>query len=581
MSALQSELFLISNKQQLSESLEKVRTFEHRRLGQVLFQTGIITSHQLKDALLEQKQHNNGEHIGHILCRLGFASDHQIRNALSLCMEIPFVQLNQFDVEVDELRHVPAEFARSHSIIPIMMHKDRLVVAMEDPSNSETLDLLFFMSGRVVEPVLSSAEDIDYAISKYYGKSDIEDVLNDLSTGVKVNNWEAQQAVKLASDRPTVRLIHNLIVDAITRHASDIHIRPKEHEVDILFRLDGSLVKIRSFDKKMLPSAVARIKIIGGMDISERRLPQDGRSKIENKGHMVDLRISIMPTIHGESVVLRILDTSTSLKQIDDIGFSEKDLKQFSQLVNKSSGMILVTGPTGSGKTTTLYAALQSIKKRDINIITVEDPVEFHIDDILQIQVNSAINYTFARALRNILRHDPDAIMIGEIRDEETAKIAVESSLTGHLVLSTLHTNSAAATVTRLLEIGIQSYLLNSTLLAVLAQRLVKKNCPHCLAEETVPEEVREALGIDEDEVFFKSEGCDKCHETGHAGRVAVYELLVISPAIRDLIQPKVNATEIEKMAIEEGMKPLTEHALYVARQQLTSLEEVYRVRLG
>lgn len=571
---------MITNKQQLSESLEQTKKFEHRNLGQVLFQTGIITSKQLKEAISEQKK-NNGELLGHIIFRLGFATDHQIKNALSCCMEIPFVQLDNFEVEINELRHIPADFARTHVIIPIMIHKERLVVAMENPSDSETLDMLYFMSGHVIEPVLSSARDIEYAISQHYGSSDIEDVLNDLPYANKTTTQEEQLAIKLASDRPTVRLIHNLIMDAITRKASDIHIRPRKHDVDILFRMDGSLVKVRNFDKKMLPAAIARIKIIGGMNIAEHRLPQDGRSKVKHKGKTVDLRISIMPTVHGESVVLRILDTSESLKRIEDIGFNEQDSALFSQLVNKSSGLILVTGPTGSGKTTTLYAALQSIKKRDINIITVEDPVEYLIEDTLQIQVNASIDYTFARALRNILRHDPDAIMIGEIRDEETAKIAVESSLTGHLVLSTLHTNNAASTITRLLEIGIQSYLLNSTLLAVLAQRLVKKNCQHCLEEESVPSVIRESLGISEDEVFFKSTGCSVCHETGHAGRVAVYELLVITPEIRDLIQPKVNASDIEKVAIAGGMQPLTEHALYIARQQLTSLEEVYRVRLG
>jgi type IV pilus assembly protein PilB len=572
---------LISNKQQLTQSLETDRVYEHRKLGEVLFQTGMITINQLKESLIEQKKNNKNELLGHIIARLGFATDHQVRNALSCCMEIPFVQLNEFDIDVSELKHIPAEFARSHSVFPIMVHKDRLVVAMEFPSDSETLDMLYFMSSHVIEPVLSSAEDIEYAISKHYGSADIEDALKDLPNSGKANNWEEQQAIKLASERPTVRLIHNLITDAITRQASDIHIKPKVHDVDILFRIDGSLIKIRSFDKKILQAAVARIKIIGGMDISERRLPQDGRAQINNKGHTVDLRISIMPTIHGESVVLRILDTSTSLKRIEDIGFSVQDAELFSQLVNKSSGLILVTGPTGSGKTTTLYAALQSIKQRDINIITVEDPVEYHVDDILQIQVNASIGYTFARALRNILRHDPDAIMIGEIRDEETAKIAVESSLTGHLVLSTLHTNNAASTITRLLEIGIQSYLLNSTLLAVLAQRLVKKNCPHCLEEESITPLVRKTLNIAEDEIFYRGAGCDTCHGTGHAGRVAVYELLTVTPEIRDLIQPKVNASDIEKVAIECGMKPLTEHALYIARQQLTSIEEVYRVRLG
>ncbi|KZY72902.1 hypothetical protein A3740_19945, partial [Oleiphilus sp. HI0068] len=510
---------MIANREQLVESLEKSKSYQHQHLGQILLQTGIITSKQLSTALHKQIAEGKKEMLGHILQRLGYASDHQVRNALSCCLEIPFIQLAGFDVDEHALQLVPAEFARAHAVIPLMAHKDRLVVAMEDPSDNETINLLHFLSEQVIEPVLSTASDIEYAISQYYGSTDIDDVLKDMPSTSLSNSWEAQQAIKLASDKPTVKLIHNLIADAVTRRASDIHIRPKEKSVDILYRIDGSLLKIRNFDIKMLPAAVARIKIISGMNIAEHRLPQDGRTKITSKDKSIDLRVSIMPTIHGESVVIRLLDTSTSINNIDAIGFNEKDSELFTQLVNKSSGLILVTGPTGSGKSTTLYAALESIKQREINIITVEDPVEFHIDDILQIQVNNAIDYSFARALKNILRHDPDAIMIGEIRDEETAKMAVESSLTGHLVLSTLHTNSAASTITRLLEIGVQAYLLNATLLAVLAQRLVKRNCPHCLEEEQVSPIVRKALGLSEDEVFYQGAGCDNCHMTGHKGR--------------------------------------------------------------
>jgi type IV pilus assembly protein PilB len=572
---------LIENHQQLIDSLENTQNYQHQHLGQILLQTGIITSEQLNTALQTQVKNGKKEMLGKIILDLGYATDHQIRNALSCCLEMPFIQLGGFEVDEQILQLIPAEFARSHAVIPVLAHKDRLVVAMDDPSDNETINMLHFLSEHVIEPVLSTASDIEYAISKHYGSSDIDEVLKDIPSSITSNNWEAQQAIKLASDKPTVKLIHNLIADAVTRRASDIHIRPKEKCVDILYRIDGSLMHIRSFDSKMLPAAVARIKIISGMNIAEHRLPQDGRTKINSKERNIDLRVSIMPTIHGESVVLRLLDTSGSLKSIDSIGFNQRDSELFTQLISKSSGLILVTGPTGSGKSTTLYAALQSIKQREINIISVEDPVEYHIDDILQIQVNNAIDYTFARALRNILRHDPDAIMIGEIRDEETAKMAVESSLTGHLVLSTLHTNSAASTITRLLEIGVQAYLLNATLLAVLAQRLVKRNCPHCLIEEEASPLVRQALGIKDNEVFFRGAGCDRCHGTGYQGRVAVYELLTLSAEVRDLIKAGVNANDIEIAGIKNGMTPLTEHALYTARQQQTSLAEVYRVRLA
>ena len=453
-------------------------------------------------------------------------------------------------------------------------------MARDDPSDSETLSMLNFLSEKVVTPVISTSNDIELAISSYYGSSDIEEVLKSIPLVSKPSGWEAQQAIKLASDKPTVRLVHNLIADAVTRRASDIHIRPKEHMVDILYRIDGSLTKIRSFERQMLSAAVARIKIISGMNIAEHRLPQDGRTKITVKGNTVDLRISLMPTIHGESVVLRLLDLSASLKNISDIGFSESDQHISSQLVGKSSGLSLMTGPTGSGKSTTLYAALQSIKEREINIVTVEDPVEYHIDDILQIQVNQSIGFTFAKALRNILHHDPEAIMVGEVQDKEKAKMAVESSLTGHLVLSTLHTNSAASTVTRLLEIGDPAYLLNATLSAVLAQRLVKRNCQHCLVEEDVKPFVRKALALDEKEVFYRGKRCEKCHGTSYQGRLAVYELMQIDSDLRELIHADVNINEIEQLAIKNGMTPLPDHALAVARSRDTSLEEVYRIRL-
>lgn len=571
---------LITSPQQLEESLANVGGFVHKRIGQALYQADVISEQQLKEALQYQEEQAKSELLGRILLRLGYATDDQVRTALAHCLEMPYVKLGGFELNDKLMSSIPAEFARAHLVAPIYTHKDRLVVAMENPADTETIKMLNFLSERIVEPVISSAEDIELAISSYYGSSDIEEVLKTIPVTSKSSGWEAQQAIKLASDKPTVKLVHNLIADAVTRRASDIHIRPKEKTVDILYRIDGSLLRIRSFDRQMLPAAIARIKIISGMNIAEHRLPQDGRTKITIKGNTVDLRVSIMPTIHGESVVLRLLDTSMSLKNIADIGFSEKDAQTFSQLMHKSSGLILVTGPTGSGKSTTLYAALQSIKDQAINIVTVEDPVEYHIDDILQIQVNHAIDFSFARALRNILRHDPDAIMLGEIRDEETAKMAVESSLTGHLVLSTLHTNSAAATVTRLLEIGIPAYLLNSTLLAVLAQRLVKRNCAHCLVEEDVPVYVRQALALEDSEVFYRGRGCSKCHGTGYKGRMAVYELMSLSPEVRALIKANVNANDIELAAIKNGMTPLTEHALTVARAKHTSLDEVYRVRL-
>jgi type IV pilus assembly protein PilB len=316
------------------------------------------------------------------------------------------------------------------------------------------------------------------------------------------------------------------------------------------------------------------------MDISERRIPQDGRAIVIVNNHNVDLRISVMPTVNGESVVIRLLDTMVGLRSLDQLGFDEWNYKMLKDMISKSYGVLLVTGPTGSGKSTTLYAAIEHIRKTNVNVITAEDPVEYHISGIEQMQVNHKVGYTFARILRNILRHDPDVIMVGEIRDEETAKIAIESALTGHLVLSTLHTNSATTTLTRLLEMGVQPYLINDTLLGVLAQRLVRTNCAYCLQEEHADAAVYEALHINPDEKFYKGKGCEKCRNTGYHGRMAVYELLAMSPQLREMLSSGVGADLIEAKAMEEGMVSLTHNALKAAREQKTSLAEVYRVRL-
>jgi type IV pilus assembly protein PilB len=570
----------ISSTSELINLLERPTASLHHPIGEILLRSGVITAKQLTEALRLKSTSGNNTKLGKIIFSLGYASQREISEAISLNLNIPFVNLQQIDVEPLVADFLPASFSRAHNLVPILKHKDRLVVAMEEPTDNDTIKMLHFMTGHMIEPVLATPEDIEVTIGRVYGPADDEQVLKEMPMVQDKEELAEYQAKKLAEDKPTVRLVQNLILDAINRKASDIHIRPKEHDVDIIFRIDGTLTKIRSVPKSVLSAIVSRIKIIGGMNIAERRIPQDGRTKIRTHDKNIDLRISVMPSIRGESVVIRILDTSAGLKSLSEIGFTAHDESIFRTVVQKSAGLILVTGPTGSGKSTTLYAALQEIIYTNINIITVEDPVEYHIDDITQIQVNNATGYTFARALRNILRHDPDAIMIGEIRDAETAKMAIESSLTGHLVLSTLHTNSAATAITRLLEIGVPSYLVSSTLLAILAQRLVKRNCPHCLAEEEVSNSIREALQLSADEKFYKGAGCNECRNTGYNGRMAVYELIIINDELRTLIKPDIDAKDIEALAIRNGMINLTRQALNVARAKGTSLAEVYRVRL-
>ncbi|WJW75321.1 GspE/PulE family protein [Thiohalobacter sp. IOR34] len=496
---------------------------------------------------------------------------------------VPYVRLRNFDIDPQLLSLVPEDIAREHRVLPLLLINDRLVVAMTNPADAELLSVLHFVSGHNVEGCVAAEDDLQAAIDRYYSVSQDNDALQELE-GVAQRELASMIPVhvveRMGKEKPIVRLVASILREAIRRGASDIHLRPGEKHVELLYRQDGTLVPVRSFSKVLLPAVVARIKIIGRMNIAERRLPQDGRARMIEGDAVVDMRISVIPTVDGESVVIRLLNAQAGLRSIAELGFNPRDAELVTDLLHKSYGLMLVTGPTGSGKSTTLYAALQEVKKQNLNIITIEDPVEYHIDGIQQIQVNTAPGFTFARALRNILRHDPDVVMVGEIRDQETAKIAVESALTGHLVLSTLHTNDAPTTITRLLEMGVESFLVKSSLLGVLAQRLVRLNCPACIEVEPVDAAVRKFLGVPEDEVFYHGRGCDACHGTGFQGRMAVYELLIVTPAMRDIITPEVELGAIRRQAIADGMVPLTAHALQLARESRISLVEVYRVRL-
>ena len=546
-------------------------------LGELLVANGDLHPQQLEQALEHQRQNAAAGRLGQVLLRLKMIDAERLASGIARQLDIPRVALGDFDIEESALALLPEDIARRYQAIPLMSLEHRLLVATPDPTRSDLAHVLMFVTGRQVEAVLADAHEVEAAINRCYGGA----------TALQLPENEADEEVlslhrikQLAEDKPTVRFVNTLLEDAINRRASDIHLLPGEHDVRILLRIDGVLVEVRRIKPSNLSAIVSRIKIIGGMNIAERRLPQDGRHLVKRDGRNIDLRLSIMPTVHGESVVIRILDTGQGLKTLEQIGFSERDTARFRNLISHNQGILLVTGPTGSGKSTTLYAALNAIRASGVNIITVEDPVEYQIDGIRQIQVKPQIGYTFARALRHILRHDPDVIMVGEIRDQETALMATESALTGHLVLSTLHTNSAATTVTRLLEIGIAPYLLNASLIGVLAQRLVRRNCQHCLVEEQVPTHVREALGLTADECFHVGKGCDHCRGLGFSGRIAAYELLEVTPALRALIQPDVSAQRIEQQAIGDGMSPLTQSALALARQRLIPLAEVYRVRL-
>ncbi|GGX39493.1 type II secretion system protein E [Saccharospirillum salsuginis] len=557
--------------------------FSHHHLGEVLVASGVITREQLSEALAEQTRHP-GERLGTILSNRGWAHHEEVVSALAQLLALPQVDLASFDIDPAVIDRVPARFAREHTVIPLLEGHDHLYVAVSDPTSSELVDLLRFMTGKSIELAIATEEAIHTAISEHYDQDEEREALAEMPAEYPAPESRTRRKQSSAhsdrDDRPIIQLVQNILADAMTRRASDIHLRPREDRLDLLYRIDGTLHTIRALNKRLMPRLVSRIKVLGNMDIAEHRLPQDGRYRLTQHGKTIDLRLSIIPSIRGESVVIRLLDTNFALKDLRSLGYSADDETRLRHILARNQGMFLVTGPTGSGKSTTLYTALTELTRTHRNIITVEDPVEYHLDGLTQIQTKSDIGYTFARALRHILRHDPDIIMVGEMRDEETAKMAVESALTGHLVLSTLHTNSASATLTRMLEIGIEPYLVNAALQGVLAQRLVRKNCPACREPEAVSDEVRSLLGVEPGETFHKSRGCDQCHHTGVKGRAAVYELLTVTPELRELIQPGVSAQLLEKQAVSDGMTPLTHHALSLARQGVIPLSEVYAVRL-
>ncbi len=486
------------------------------------------------------------------------------------------------DIEVDPAAGelLPAPLARRIGVLPVALQGPQIALLLSD---AEAGGMVEFSLSRRVVPILARPNLIRQVLSSQYDRTEDEALVRKLGLdfgGSGGNDVQQREAERLSTEQPVVKIVAELIDQAIQRRASDIHIRPGADTFELLYRIDGDLVPIRRFLRALLPAIVSRIKVIGSMNLAEHRVPQDGRASATSGTMEVDLRISIIPTIHGEAVVIRILNTAFGLRSVAEIGFGPRDEQLFRDCLERGQGMLLVTGPTGSGKSTTLYAAVLECRKQNVNIITVEDPVEAKIDDVLQVQINRAAGLTFSRTLRNILRHDPDVVMVGEIRDQETAEIAVESALTGHLVFSTLHTNSAATTITRLLDLGVLPFLLQSTLLAVLAQRLGRRNCKACKVPEPVDPHVRDVLGVGLDEVFYIGKGCPKCDGRGVKGRIGIYELLEVTPAIAKMIQPGADANAIHALAVQEGMISITRNAVQLARAGVISLQEAFSVRV-
>jgi type IV pilus assembly protein PilB len=496
---------------------------------------------------------------------------------------VPVAELAEFEPSSKALETLPADMATRLNVLPLVREGDLLMLALAEPLNVEQLHLLRFVSQCRLVAVLAAGDDIRQAIGRCYtvhsDAGELESMaISEMETGSEEEELRVwSEAETLARQAPIVRLVNTLLADAVSRRASDIHIRPGQKTFEVLYRINGTLVPVRRLRRALLPPVVGRIKILASMNSSEHRLPQDGRIRIIENNAGVDLRISIIPSQFGESVVIRILARTVDMRSLDAIGFETADLARLRDLLRRSMGIVLVTGPTGSGKTTTLYAALQEVVRQNVNIITVEDPIEYELENVIQIQVNPGIDFTFPRALRHILRHDPDVILIGEMRDFETAKIAVESALTGHLVFSTLHTNDAPSALVRLIEMGVEPYLIRSAVIGVLAQRLVRTNCPHCRAHEPVDMLMRTNLDLGPDEIFWHGTGCDRCHGTGFSGRQAIYELLVMDKQLAQRVEVGVSADVYRDSALASRMFSLPANGIKLARTGVVSLAEIYR----
>ncbi|MBO8159242.1 ATPase, T2SS/T4P/T4SS family [Thermosyntropha sp.] len=559
---------------------------KQKMMGEMLLELGIITREQLEEALAEQK--GTHERIGKILVNKGFITEQQLLETLEFMMGIPHVQLSKMDIDPEVVRLIPPHVMRKHKILPVNKTSTSLMLAMADPLNQQAIDDARMASGLDIIPVLASERELDNAIRQYLAfrlDPGIEKILGELKETARQNRKESYAPVRIEDDAPVVRMVNSILTQAVQGRCSDIHMEPQEEDMRVRFRVDGELYEVLHIPKASEAAVVSRLKIMSSIDIAEKRIPQDGRFNMMFEGREVDFRVSTLPTTYGEKVVLRILDRSSALTRIEQLGLTPQNQEKLLRLARRPHGMLIVTGPTGSGKTSTLYALLNEINSVDKNIITLEDPVEYSLAGINQVQINVRAGLTFASGLRAVLRQDPDIIMVGEIRDNETAELAVKAALTGHLVLSTLHTNSAAGTIARLLDMGIEGFLLSSSLIGIVSQRLVRQLCPNCKQPYVLDEEMAARLGIPEEagQQFFRPVGCNMCRQIGYQGRTALQEIMPVAAPIKELIgRGNVSEEMIEAKAIGEGMKTIKEDGILKAKKGITSLEEVMKaVYLG
>jgi type IV pilus assembly protein PilB len=564
------------------------------RLGELLTKASLISPDQLKEALKLQKE--TGGKLGETLIKLGFVAEEDITECLSQQFGVPSINLAHFEIDSSVIKLIPPDVARKYNILPVNKTGATVTIAMADPTNVFAMDDIKFMTGYNVEPVVASELGIKAAIDKYYGTTsslELKKVMEDLqqSENADLEVLEEEEDLDLAAladsaeEAPVVKLVNLILTDAIKRGASDIHIEPYEKEFRVRFRIDGTLYEIMNPPLKLKDAITSRMKILAKLDISEKRLPQDGRIKLKmklnDKNKELDFRVSVLPTLFGEKIVMRLLDKDNLRLDMTKLGFEPESLVRFEEAIFKPWGMVLVTGPTGSGKTNTLYSALSKVNSPEVNIMTAEDPVEFNLPGINQVQMKESIGLNFAATLRSFLRQDPNIILVGEIRDFETAEIAIKAALTGHLVLSTLHTNDAPSTINRLMNMGIEPFLVATSVQLIAAQRLARRVCANCKEAVEITPQALMNIGFKKDEVgtftVYKGRGCDKCNSTGYKGRVALIEVMAIDDTIRDLILSGGTAIDIKKRAAENGMISLRRSGLIKIKDGTTTIEEVVR----
>ena len=549
------------------------------RIGDFLIEKGLLNEAQLKVALNEQKK--LGKKLGEVLVELGYIDEDVLLKVIAEQLNVNIITANDIEFTADLKKIIPQNIARRLNIVPIKLEGDTIHIATNDPTNIFAIDEIMRITGKEIETHIISKNDLLVAFEKIYGSEDrLFKIAEDVEKTILEIGNDEKFLESIGENSPAVSLVDGIISKAVNEKASDIHIEPDEDNLRIRFRVDGLLHEVLLLNKILHPAIISRIKIMSNMNIAEKRVPQDGRFKVKVNFRDIDFRVSTLPTSYGEKIVMRVLDRSKAMLELSKIGIDHYSLETYKSIVNKPYGIVLISGPTGSGKTTTLYATLNQLNSIDKNIVTVEDPIEYNFKLINQVQVDEAADVTFANALRSILRQDPDIIMVGEIRDKETAEISIQASLTGHLVLSTIHTNDAISSITRLIDMGIEPFLVATSVIGLVGQRLVRKVCLNCAKEYEPEEELLKRIGFENDGKikFSRGEGCQECHYTGYSGRIGIYEVLKIDSKIRELINKNAQIDLIKEYAVENGFRTMFQAGLDLAKTGVTTLEEIMRV---